>query len=250
MAFDLAAGNYGPIPVHGVLYWSGVWATVLLLLVLAVTPVRTIFRWNRLIAVRRALGIAALAYTLFHVLAYFELDSWDFLKVASEMAVMSPNVIAATVSTVALAALGATSFDAAVRRMGPRWQKLHRLVYPLTVLAIVHFLLSRGMFQVSYFFAGALFWLLAWRLLERYGRGTDPRALLLLAVVSAAFTLLLEAGWMQAHHGVEAMMPFMDNFTLPYGPTPAWQVLYLGVLAAIAAALARTWRGESRHAAA
>ncbi len=82
MLFDLAFGFYGDMPVHGFLYWSGIWATALLLLVLAVTPARTILRWNRLIAVRRTIGLAALAYTVFHVVMYFALDSWNFAQVA------------------------------------------------------------------------------------------------------------------------------------------------------------------------
>src|SRR5215475_9620516 len=64
---------YGVVPLAGLTYWSGVWATVILLMALAVTPAAVIFRWPALIDVRRMIGVTALVYTIAHIVIYFAL---------------------------------------------------------------------------------------------------------------------------------------------------------------------------------
>jgi DMSO/TMAO reductase YedYZ heme-binding membrane subunit len=76
--YQLATKQFGPAPIGGLTYWSGLWATALLLVALAITPALTIFRWNRLIVVRRMLGVAGLAYTIAHIAIYFWLRRWNF----------------------------------------------------------------------------------------------------------------------------------------------------------------------------
>ncbi len=182
-------------------YWSGVWATAVLLAALAVTPALTIFLWKRLIDLRRMIGVAALAYTLAHMVIYFALRFWNFALIAKETA-GSPSLILATLSTVGLVALGITSFDAAILRMGAKgWQRLHGTVYVVSLLALLHgTCCRRGTSPMQYLLAG-IFWLMIWRLLERYGRGTDPKALAVLAVGSCLFTALLEVAWIWARRG-------------------------------------------------
>jgi len=202
-----------------------------------VTPFRSILHWNRLIAARRTLGLSALVYTVFHVLTYFAFDSWDFRQIAREMSQMTPNIIAATVSTIGLVALGATSCDACIRRMGPQgWRRLHRTVYWLAILAVLHFLLSRGVFAHQYLMSGLLFWLIAWRGMARRKLGGDPKSLAGLAALSALFTLLLEAGWLWARHGADPVQTLGFNLDLELGLSPAGQVLLAGLLAAALAA--------------
>src|SRR5215472_15614677 len=70
---QVATGQFGPVPLGGMTYWSGVWATALLLLALAITPAVTIFGWGRLVIVRRMIGVSALAYTVAHIFIYFAL---------------------------------------------------------------------------------------------------------------------------------------------------------------------------------
>src|SRR5215510_6426526 len=185
---DLAAGEFGPVPLGGLTYWSGVWGTAILLLALAITPASTIFRWRRLIIVRRMIGVTALAYTMAHIIIYFALRFWNFAFIVNEMATRL-SLIVATVSTIGLIALGATSVDAAVRRMGAKgWRRLHSAVYVTTALAILHYLLSPGLFPDQFLLSGAFFWLMTWRVLERHGRGANAGALALLAVASCLFT--------------------------------------------------------------
>jgi len=233
---QLATGEFGPVPLGGLTYWSGLWATALLMLALAITPAATIIRWSRLIVVRRMIGVTALAYTIAHILIYFALRFWDFGHIAHEM-VTRVSLILASIATIGLIALGATSLDAAVRRMGANgWQRLHNTIYLIAVLAVIHYLLSPDIYPEQYLMSGLLFWLLAWRGLNRRGLGTEVSALAGLAVVSALFTAGLEAGWIWAYHGFEPSATLGNNFSLILGVAPAWKVLVLGRLIAIVAA--------------
>ena len=74
---------------------------------------------------------------------------------------------------------------------------------------------------------------MAWRWLDRRGRGSDPASLAGLAVVVAAFTILMEAAWLSAYQGVEAGQTLGDNVTLEVGLTAGWWVLILGLVAAL-----------------
>src|SRR5258707_8184245 len=113
-AYLVGTGDYGilPIALGGLTYWSGVWATVILLMALAVTPALTIFRWPALVDVRRMIGVAALVYTVAHVVIYFALRSWNVAFIANAM-LTRLTLIVATISTVPVIPLGATSLDAA-----------------------------------------------------------------------------------------------------------------------------------------
>ena len=118
-AYLVGIGDYGVLAVAlgGLTYWSGVWATVIMLMALAVTPAVTIFRWPALVDVRRMIGVTALVYTIAHMLIYFAFRRWDVAIIANDMTTRLTLVVA-TLSTVGLIVLGATSVDAAVRYMG------------------------------------------------------------------------------------------------------------------------------------
>jgi sulfoxide reductase heme-binding subunit YedZ len=233
--YQLATQQFGPAPVGGLTYWSGVWATALLLLALAATPALTIFRWNRLIVVRRMVGVTGLVYTIAHIAIYFWLRRWNFAFIANEMMTRF-SLIVATVSTIGLIALGATSLDAAIRWMGAKgWNQLHNTVYLLTGLALLHYLLSPGEFPEQYLMSGMFFWLMVWRVLDRHGLGADASALGVLAVTSSLFTAFFEAGWAWAYRGYEPLGTLAINFSMALGIAPAWQMLALGLLIAAAA---------------
>ncbi len=100
--------------------------------------------------------------------------------------------------------------------------------------------LARGTYPEQYLLSGIFVWLMAWRVLARYGLGTDARALALLAVASCLFTALLEAGFLWARRGYEVPGTLANNFNaamLEVGIPAAWQVLTLGLLFALAAAV-------------
>ncbi len=235
IVYQVGTEQFGPVPLGGMTYWSGLWATALLLLALAMTPASTILGWRRLVIVRRMVGVTALAYTAGHIVIYFALRFWNFASIAHEM-VTRFSLIVATVATIGLIALGATSLDAAVARMGAKgWKRLHNTVYAVTALALLHYLLSPDIYPEQFLTSGMFFWLMVWRVLNARGRGADVTALAVLAVASGLFTALLEAGWVWAYHGYEPLGTLRNDFSLDLGIPPAWQVLALGLLAAAAA---------------
>jgi sulfoxide reductase heme-binding subunit YedZ len=243
---QFAAGDYGYLPLAfgNMTYWSGVWATVILLMALAVTPALTILRWRALIDVRRMIGVTALVYTLVHIVFYFALRSWNFTLIANETMTRGTLVLA-TLSTIGLIVLGATSLDAAIRYLGTKnWQRLHNANYAISALAILHVALARGTYPEQYLLTGIFVWLMAWRVLARYGRGADARALAALAVASCLFTAFLEAGFMWGRRGYDVAGTLANNFNtamLEIGVPAAWQVLVFGLLftlGAVAVALA------------
>ncbi len=237
---QVATHEFGPTPLAGMTYWSGVWATAILLGALAVTPAMTIFRWRHLTVVRRMIGVTALVYTVAHLIVYFALRLWDFASIANEM-VTRLSLIIATISTLGLIPLGITSVDAAVRRMGAEgWARLHNTVYVLTFLALVHYLLSPGVYSSQYLMSGMFLWLMAWRWLNGRGLGSDARALVILAIASSLFTALFEAFWEWIYQDFEPDWVLGNNFNLTFGVSPAWQILILGLLIALAAARRQT----------
>jgi methionine sulfoxide reductase heme-binding subunit len=250
-----SAGDYGmfPIALGGMTFWSGVWATVILLLALAVTPAAKLLRWPAVIDVRRMIGVTALFYTLGHVVIYFALRMWNFTFILNEVATQL-SLVLATFSTVGLIALGVTSTDGSIRRMGAaNWQRLHNLTYIISALAVLHVVLARGTYTEQYTLTGVFVWLIAWRLLARYARATDPVALALLAVGCAVFTALLEAGFLFVRRGYELSWTLGNNFNpamIDVFVPPAWQVLGMGLAVSIAAAGYRVLRPEAKRGAA
>lgn len=199
MLVDLYLGRMGMLPAQAVVYWTGVWATALLLATLAITPLRHLLRWNAIVAVRRIIGVAALVYTVAHVVAFFVLHGWSFAHIWTEVTTRA-TLIVASISMLGLLALGVTSSDAAVSALGvQKWRALHRLNMAITGLAVLHYMMSPGTFDMQYLMAGFFFWLCAWRFLAR--NGTPPRAagLAILAGASIVFVLLFEFGWQALH---------------------------------------------------
>jgi methionine sulfoxide reductase heme-binding subunit len=249
-AYLVGVGDYGILQValNGLTYWSGVWATVILLMALAVTPAAAIFRWPALIDVRRMIGVTALVYTIVHIVIYFAFRRWDFTLIANDLTTRL-TLIVATLSTIGLIALGATSVDAAIRYMGSRnWQRLHTANYAISGLAILHVVLARGTYTEQYLLTGLFFWLMVWRVLARYGRGTSVAALLTLAVASGVVTAFLEAGFMWSRRGFDVLGTLGYNFTLSIlevGYPPAWQVLAFGLLVALGGAGREVYRAKA-----
>jgi sulfoxide reductase heme-binding subunit YedZ len=241
-AYLVGAGDYGSaltVVLEGLTYWSGVWATVILLMALAVTPCAAMFRWPAVIDVRRMIGVSALVYTMAHMVIYFAFRHWDFAYIVNDMTTRL-TLIVATLSTVGLIVLGATSVDAAVRYMGAKnWQRLHTANYVISALAILHVLLARGTYTEQYVLTGIFFWLMAWRVLARFGLGANIKALLILAMASCLVSACLEAGFLWSRRGFEVLATLGYNLSLALleaGYPPAWQVLALGLLVALGAA--------------
>lgn len=120
----------------------GLMALKALVLALAVTPVRILTGWGRVMTVRRALGLWAFAYAVLHLLAFLWLDlDWSLAELVAETAAR-PFILAGMLAFLAMLPLALTSSNAAIRRLGARrWRALHRLAYLAAVAGILHFIL-------------------------------------------------------------------------------------------------------------
>lgn len=245
LTYQVSVGEFGTSRLSGMVYWSGVWATAILLFALAVTPIAKIFRWPAIIDARRMVGVTALIYTLAHALIFFAFQSWDISAIFNEtVARWSP--IVALLSTVGLIVLGSTSFDAAVQRIGTRrWQWLHNTVYVTSALAIGHVVLVRGVYPEQFVLTGMFLWLMIWRVLNRYNRGTEFKSLMFLTVGSSLVTAILEAIWYWSRRGFNMSGTLLNNFSLAaldIGIPPAWQILIFGLIFVIGAVCSEALR--------
>lgn len=136
---DAFGGRLGANPVEALLHGTGDWALRLLLVTLAVTPLRRLTGRGWLLRLRRMLGLFAFFYAALHVVVYVWLDrqlTWS--EIIVDIA-ERPYITLGLVAFVILALLAATSPKAMVRRLGRNWKRLHRGVYPAAVVAVVHF---------------------------------------------------------------------------------------------------------------
>jgi sulfoxide reductase heme-binding subunit YedZ len=134
-----AARALGANPVEKVQDTLGIWGLRFLLVTLAVTPLRFLAGWPWLLLFRRMLGLFAFAYIALHFLWYLFVDqALDWAQLLADVA-KRPYITAGFTAFLLLVPLAVTSTQAAMRRLGRRWQALHRLVYPAAVLGCVHF---------------------------------------------------------------------------------------------------------------
>ena len=129
----------GVNPAETIQLQTGRWALKFLLITLAVTPVRRLTGWNTVIQYRRMLGLFAFFYAVLHFASYIVLDqffAWG--KILADIA-KRPFILMGTLALLAMLPLAVTSTTGWIRRLGRRWQTLHRLAYVSAVCAIVHF---------------------------------------------------------------------------------------------------------------
>ncbi len=228
----------GARPLTEVIRFVGDWTVRLLLVTLAVTPARRLFNWPKLLLGRRTLGLAALGYLVLHVALYVADMGGDLALVAREI-VLRVYLTIGFVALLAFLALGATSTDAAIRRLGAeRWNRLHALAYPATALGILHFFMQQKLDVTEpTLMAGLFVWLMGWRWLQRRDLGTGTVALLGLAVAAGLATAALEAGWYGLATGIDPARVLGANLAFDYSIRPAWWVFGAGVLVAAASAL-------------
>ena len=156
-------------PINDAIHSTGNYAVWLVILSLAVTPARRLFNAPKLINMRRTLGVAAFCYAVLHLTLYVVQEKYDLAKVASEI-VFRFYLTLGFVALIGLIALATTSTDGMIKRLGgARWNKLHKLVYAIAILGIIHFLMQTKLdISESVMVAGFLFWLLGYRLIHRY----------------------------------------------------------------------------------
>ncbi|MGD9537856.1 MAG: sulfite oxidase heme-binding subunit YedZ [Alphaproteobacteria bacterium] len=243
LAARAALHDLGPRPFDEVIHQTGLWAVRLLFVSLAVTPLRQLLRWPKLIQVRRMIGVAAALYASAHLFLYAADQAFDIGRVASEIVLRVYLTIGFT-ALVGLLLLAATSTDGMLRRLGGKnWRLLHRLVYLIGALAVVHFFMqSKLNVTEPTWMAGLFLWLMGYRLLDaRFGaKGRLPLwAVASLAPVAAALTIGGEALYFWLHRGIDPMRVLAANLSLAGGLRPGLIVLAVGAALALAALLRR-----------
>ena len=129
----------GPDPEHALIWATGRWALRLLLLTLAITPLRQFSGWAELARLRRMCGLWAFAYALLHFTCYLWLVNGFSLASVWHDAARHPFVLAGLAALLLMLPLAATSRDAAIRRLGGRrWRALHRLIYLIGPIAVFY----------------------------------------------------------------------------------------------------------------
>lgn len=133
-------GDLGANPIEVITHATGDWTIRLLLATLAITPIRRIAGWNWLIRFRRPLGLFAFFYGVLHFLTYIWLDKFfdvqDMLKDIGKRRFITVGFLA----FVLLIPLALTSTQGMIRRLGRRWQMLHRLIYFSAIAGVIHYL--------------------------------------------------------------------------------------------------------------
>ncbi len=166
--FLTGSGGLGADPVAEIEHRLGLWALRFLMLTLAITPLRQITGQPILLRFRRMLGLYAFAYATLHLSAYLVLDLRGYWTQIFEEIVKRPYITVGFAAWLMLVPLALTSTQAAIRRLGRNWAKLHRLVYAIAVLAVLHFWwLVKSDIREPALYAGILTVLLGWRLWNR-----------------------------------------------------------------------------------
>jgi sulfoxide reductase heme-binding subunit YedZ len=170
LVWGAANDALGANPAEYLIRATGDWTLRLLCMTLAVTPLRVIFGQPPLAKFRRMLGLFTYFYVVLHLLCYSWLDmGFEWGDIAADIA-KRPFILVGFSAFVMLTPLAMTSFNRAIRWLGAkRWQWLHRLVYAVAVLAVLHFFWMRAgksNFVEVFVYASVLFVLLAWRVLH------------------------------------------------------------------------------------
>jgi sulfoxide reductase heme-binding subunit YedZ len=191
LGWDAVNGSLGANPLDRVLRTPGRWALILLLVALTATPLRhalafaarhsgirygrRLADWNWLIRLRRPLGLASFFYALAHVVLYLSLDAgFSGAELADDLR-NKPYIIAGLGAFLLLLPLAVTSTDAWMQRLKRNWKRLHLLVYPAAILAVLHFAwLSKSGARDFYAYALVLGLLLGYRVAARWLRVREP----------------------------------------------------------------------------
>lgn len=211
LAWQAWSHQLGSKPWTQAVHDTGTWALRILVITLAVTPLRRILDWNKLIGIRRMLGLSAMAYALGHLLLYCIDLAFDWGLILSEIVKRFYLVVGITALT-GLVALGITSTDGMIRRLGGRWQKLHNLVYPIAVLGLVHFALQSKIDVTQAVLMSGLFVLLMlYRGLYRWKLTVSIPVLIGVALLAGLATAGIETTWYALTSGVSARLVFEAN---------------------------------------
>jgi len=166
--FLTGSGALGADPVAAIEHRLGLWALRFLMITLAITPLRQLIGQPVLLRFRRMLGLYVFFYATLHFSAYLVLDLRGYWTQIFEEIVKRPYITVGFAAWLLLLPLAATSTQAAIRRLGRSWARLHQLIYAIAVLAVLHFWwLVKSDVREPALYAGILATLLGWRLAKK-----------------------------------------------------------------------------------
>lgn len=181
LTYGLFYGHLGVNPAETLQLQTGIWALRFLIFTLLVTPIRRVMGWNRIIQYRRMLGLFAFFYASLHLLSYVALDRFFDLAGVWEDVVKRPFIAAGMVAFLTMLPLAITSTKGWIRRLGRRWQLLHRLIYVSAIAAAIHYLWKvKVIIGSPVYYAAVIGILLAFRIIwsvrTRMARRPQPAA--------------------------------------------------------------------------
>ena len=141
IAYWFFTGALQPLSVKNALHLCGDWAARFLVFTLALTPLMRVFNYTKLALIRRVSGVTTFAYAMTHFILYIVFVKYDLGFVVSEIYHRFYLTIG-FVALIGLSLLAGTSFDAAIRKLGGNWKRLHQLSYGIAVLGLFHYFLQ------------------------------------------------------------------------------------------------------------
>ena len=165
-------GQLGTNPIELITRSTGTWTLVLLCCTLAVTPLRQITGWVWLLKLRRLLGLFVYFYVCLHLTTWVWFDQWFDINDMFKDVIKRPFITIGMAAFLLLTPLALTSNKFAMKRLGRRWGLLHKSVYLIGILAVVHYwwLVKKDLTQ-PIIYALVIAALLGWRLWKRGQRG-------------------------------------------------------------------------------
>jgi sulfoxide reductase heme-binding subunit YedZ len=165
LVFDYWFGLLGPEPIRAIILRTGKSAIILLVASLAVTPLGYLTGWKPLVNWRRPLGLYAFMYVCLHLLAFVWLDYRFVWPLIVEEIVARRYALVGFAAFLLLIPLALTSTKASQKRLGKKWKTLHKLVYLIAILAVIHYIwLVKNAYAQPLLFAGLVAVLLVMRL--------------------------------------------------------------------------------------
>jgi len=140
LAWKALTSGLGANPIQVITFSTGTWTLVFLLLTLTITPLRKLSKLYWLIQYRRMLGLYAFFYGFLHFLTYIWLDQFFDVHSIYKDILKRPFITAGFTAFVLMIPLALTSTRKAIRRLGNRWQLLHRLIYASAIAGVVHYI--------------------------------------------------------------------------------------------------------------
>jgi sulfoxide reductase heme-binding subunit YedZ len=139
LSWRLLSGEASANPIEVIIHDTGNWALRLLLVTLAMTPLRRLTGRAWLIRFRRMLGLFSFFYASLHLTAYLWLDQRFRWNEIIDDIMQRPYITVGVAAILLMTPLAVTSTRGWIKRLGPRWKTLHRLVYPIAILGILHY---------------------------------------------------------------------------------------------------------------